>query len=217
MPSDPVGERGDPHQRTPGDEAGLSDRERNLVELHDALITRLLTLGARLNSVAGQAGNAAVARRIAETVNGVEAIADELRNAGAEARGDTQPDVADRLRLLVRDTGARLGCLPKITMDGPVETLDLSLGDELVAAAQEALRNVVQHAYAGTIEVRLVIADGTATLDVLDDGVGADEEPELKSGLGAALQVARARGGSCTLTPNNPLGTIFRWSVPLPR
>lgn len=189
-----------------------------LVELQESVLARLLALSARLDAVAGQEGNRTVRRRIAETVEGMEAIAAELRGSILELTSPASAGaIGVRLTGLVRDAGARLGCLPRVDVHGPVDdSVDDELAGELIAAAEEALRNVVQHSYAGSIEVSLTADDEAITLTVRDDGVGPNDESAAGTGLARQAAVAEARGGTCTVEPNRPLGTTFCWRVPRP-
>jgi signal transduction histidine kinase len=85
----------------------------------------------------------------------------------------------------------------------------------LTTVADEALTNLVRHAYAGTIDLSVVLADGALTLELIDDGVGPNEEPTGGLGLPDMQFRAEALGGSFTIEPNDPMGTAVRWSVPV--
>jgi len=53
-------------------------------------------------------------------------------------------------------------------------------------------------------------------LEVQDDGVGVPAElPAAGSGVRNVTTRAGALGGSATLAPAHPRGTVLRWSVPL--
>ena len=55
---------------------------------------------------------------------------------------------------------------------------------------------------------------GRVTLEVRDDGVGPNEEPTSGTGLAAMRASAEERGGEFVIEPNDPMGTLVRWSVP---
>jgi signal transduction histidine kinase len=130
-------------------------------------------------------------------------------------RGEDDPSsVSGRIRALTLDAGGRLGCTPRLVLDGPLDSLDAALGDDLVAVVGEALTNAVRHAYAGTLDVSVVAADGTVTAEVCDDGVGPDDEPTGGTGLAAMAASAERHGGEFLIEPNPPMGTLVRWSVP---
>ncbi|MCT7353879.1 histidine kinase, partial [Streptomyces sp. 15-116A] len=59
--------------------------------------------------------------------------------------------------------------------------------------------------------------DGTRLhLRVADNGRGIDPAVTRRSGLDNLRRRATELGGSFTLTPNDPTGTIVEWTVPLP-
>ncbi|MFL6137607.1 MAG: sensor histidine kinase [Frankiaceae bacterium] len=91
----------------------------------------------------------------------------------------------------------------------------------LYRAAQEALRNVLAHAAAGSVRVRAATAGDAATLDVEDDGVGFDPATARASvaeghlGLrGLADRVADA-GGRLRVDAAPGEGTRMHVEVPL--
>jgi signal transduction histidine kinase len=77
------------------------------------------------------------------------------------------------------------GTAATLETQGLVESLPEPVAALLYRATQEALRNVLTHAHAQSVTVRIAVSAGTATLDVTDDGVGFDP----------ALAAARAREG----------------------
>lgn len=184
--------------------------------LNEELSTRLAAVAARLDALMVRVADADVQRvigqaaaELAELTSGVRAIIVDLQ------RGDDDPtSVTGRIRALTLGVGQRLGCTPRITLDGPLDELDADLGDDLVAVADEALTNVVRHSYAGAVELAATLSDGRLTLQVRDDGVGPNEEPAGGTGLPSMRAKAEDRGGEFTVEPNEPLGTLLRWSVP---
>jgi signal transduction histidine kinase len=82
--------------------------------------------------------------------------------------------------------------------------------------AQEALRNVVKHANATHVEVRVQLDDGIARLTLEDDGCGFEgqiEEGHL--GLRLLADLAREAGGRLEVESASPKGT--RVCVEAPR
>jgi signal transduction histidine kinase len=88
-------------------------------------------------------------------------------------------------------------------------------GTHLLAVLQEALSNVARHAHATSVSVDVRAADWL-TLVVTDDGVGL---PGSRSAAGNGLRNLELRaatlGGTTTLTPAQPSGTVLCWEVPL--
>jgi PAS domain S-box-containing protein len=87
----------------------------------------------------------------------------------------------------------------------------------LYRIAQGALRNVVKHAHAGRVDVRLEAPRGKVVLEVEDDGIGFEPGPTLSEnpGLRSELERARGIGGSLEVVSAPGRGTRIRVSVPL--
>jgi signal transduction histidine kinase len=75
---------------------------------------------------------------------------------------------------------------------------------------------VLKQAHAGSVSVRLGVANGTATLEVADDGVGF--EPSLEGAEGFGLRGMRERverlGGTLRIDSSPGAGTRLRVDVP---
>ena len=82
--------------------------------------------------------------------------------------------------------------------------------------AQEALNNVLKHAHARHVAVRLDVSPERAVLEVADDGVGF--EPSLRNGGGFGLPGMRERaerlGGTLQVESAPGQGTRVRVEVP---
>jgi fructose-1,6-bisphosphatase/inositol monophosphatase family enzyme len=139
----------------------------------------------------------------------VDEICGLIRDAEPHGR------LRDHVTALVTEAGTKIGCRPRITVDGPVDDLAADLSESLIAVLTEALDNLLRHAYAGTIEVALSVAPDAVELTVCDDGVGPNDEPTSGTGLRDMAARAEALGGTFVIEPNQPLGTAVRWRVPL--
>lgn len=196
----------------------MTEDERAAIasRLHDELSGRLAAVAARLDALMVRVADADVQRVIGQLAaelndltGGVRAIIVELQ------RGDDDPaSVTGRIRGVVLAAGQSLGCTPRATLDGDLDRLDDALADDLVAVADEALANVVRHSYAGMFELTATATGGRVTLEVRDDGVGPNEEPTSGTGLTSMRARAEDRGGEFLIEPNDPMGTLLRWSVP---
>jgi signal transduction histidine kinase len=91
----------------------------------------------------------------------------------------------------------------------------------LYRAAQEALRNVLTHAHATSVTVKVSDRDHLAMLDVIDDGVGFDPgSAEAKAeaghlGLRALTDLFADAGGRLVVDAANGSGTRVHVEVPL--
>jgi signal transduction histidine kinase len=82
---------------------------------------------------------------------------------------------------------------------------------------QEALTNVVRHARATRVEVRIDASQERLDLIVEDDGIGLPPEGGRRSGMGLISMRERARtlGGLLTVEPGTGRGTRVRCQLPL--
>jgi PAS domain S-box-containing protein len=90
----------------------------------------------------------------------------------------------------------------------------------LFRAAQECLTNVVKHAHARRVRVRLTTARRAIRLVVADDGVGFDPaqvaaRPGSRLGLRATREMLAALGGQLEIDAAPGRGTTVRVTVPL--
>jgi two-component system, NarL family, sensor kinase len=92
---------------------------------------------------------------------------------------------------------------------------------ELYSAVREMLSNVVKHSAAQRVSIELRRERHGTAVTVTDDGVGIRPgrlEQRLTAGhIGVASHRLRieAAGGTLTLTPNTPHGTIASVTIPL--
>jgi signal transduction histidine kinase len=113
------------------------------------------------------------------------------------------------------------GTAATLETDGPVESLPESVAALLYRATQEAVRNVLTHAHAGSVTVRVAVDADTATLDVTDDGTGFDPavaEARARAGhfgLRALTDRVTAAGGSVQVRSTQGEGTHLEVRVPL--
>ncbi len=98
--------------------------------------------------------------------------------------------------------------------------------EALYRIAQEALHNIVKHARARQVTVRLAESDGISQLTIQDDGIGFDpgfaseappDRPGRRGGLGLAIMRERAEalGGSLRIAVVPNRGTSIEVTIPV--
>lgn len=195
------------------------DEERAWVarEVHDDALQRLALLRHECDRVAGIQPPLPEAQRRALT-----AIGRELDDLGVFLRG-----LAHRLHPALLDQGGLCAALtdlaseversggPKVRLLLPDQAprVDPAAALAIYRIAQEALRNVSQHA--GTAEAHLVLAavDDGCELEISDGGRGFDtEKPHEGPGLGLVAMRERASlaGGRLAITSKSGTGTVVR-------
>ena len=132
-------------------------------------------------------------------------------------RGADDPagDLPGRVARLAAHAGAQIGCTPRVSVNARSRGLDAAVADALADVLQEALANVVRHAWASSIDVSVGVSTSAVKLTVRDDGVGPNDEPTTGTGLRDMAARAAAFGGTFVVKPNKPRGTAITWSVPL--
>jgi signal transduction histidine kinase len=103
--------------------------------------------------------------------------------------------------------------------------LPLETKEALYRIAQEALNNVVKHAHASQVEIRLAVSpaerreedrEGAIALEIRDDGVGFDPQDEYPGHLGLQSMRERATrlGGTLEIESAPEHGTLLRVRIP---
>jgi signal transduction histidine kinase len=196
----------------------MEDRGRIARDLHDNVIQQLFATGLDLQSVAGSIHPAPAAERVADAVGKIDAAISQIRTA-IFALGNRKADERDTIRHriidVVNELGSGLAETPRLDFSGPVDLVVTGdLAHDVLAVAREALTNVVKHATATGVSLRLAAGDGMVSLVVTDNGIGVTS-PRRRSGLVNLETRAAARSGSCELA-SEPGRTVLRWSVPIP-
>jgi len=200
------------------DLAVIEDRERIARDLHDKVIQRLFATGMGLQGLTRTLDEIA-ATKVDQAVDELDAVIAEIRTSifDLEARPASRPNlsaaVLDLVDRVVRDSNVE----PTVVIEGPLhERVAPELGEDLLATTRELLTNVVRHANARRVEVRIDVTDDLL-LEVHDDGIGIslEREPQRGHGIANACARASARGGHATVTAHHEGGTIATWRVPL--
>ena len=124
------------------------------------------------------------------------------------------PALDDSMRAEVRIAGELMGRPPKLEIDGDLSDVPVGVADHARAALREALSNVVRHAGARTVLVRVRRSDSGLRLQVVDDGCGIPRDVSRR-GLRNLAERAVAAGGRCDVASSPDSGTTVTWEVPL--
>jgi signal transduction histidine kinase len=200
--------------------ATLEERQRLSRELHDSVTQALYGI-----SLYAEAG----ARALAE--GDVEPAANDLREIGEttqEALGEMrlllfelrppllqEHGLAAALRARLQAVEARSGLVTDFLSEAE-DRLAPDSEQELYRVAQEALNNVLKHAQAGRVSVRLGAANGRAILEIADDGVGFEQAFESNGGFGlrGIHEHVERLGGTLRIDTSPGAGTCVHVEVP---
>jgi two-component system NarL family sensor kinase len=143
---------------------------------------------------------------------------DETRHAIAGLR----PPVLDDLGLAASlESLARSTPLPNVQVDTVSTNLPEHVETAVYRIAQEALQNVMKHASATHVHLRLSVSTSAVLLEISDDGTGFDPAATAERagpagyGLPGMQQRAELLGGQLTADSSPGRGTVVRLRVPI--
>lgn len=196
--------------------AMLQDRERIARDLHDMVIQRLFAAGMNLQAVQGAAQPPMVAERIASTITELDDTIRELRAAIFRlGNHNERRSVSAQITELVHERVRHLGFEPMLRLTGDIDGLPDFIADQLVATVTEGLSNVARHARATAAVLHIERERNALSMTMADNGVGLPDEPKRSGGLSNMMWRAAELGGTCTVAPNEPVGTKLHWRVPI--
>jgi len=199
--------------------AALQERQRLARELHDSVSQALygISLGTHTAREALDSDPSEAIAPLEYVITLAEAGLAEMRALIFELRPESL--AAEGVITALTKQVAVLRARYKLTVDaqlGEEPALSLEGKQALYRIAQEALHNVVKHACARTVLLRLSRQDGDLILEVRDDGKGFDPTGSFPGHLGLhSIQERAARlGGACSIESTPAQGTYLRVRIP---
>ncbi|NUR41079.1 MAG: two-component sensor histidine kinase, partial [Streptomyces sp.] len=183
----------------------LLERTRIARELHDS-IGHALTVAVVQAGAARAAGDPAFTDRALDAIEetGRAALEDLERVLGVLRESDrpvsSRPTLTDADRLLesARASGAKVD----VDMTGPLDTVPGPVSREGYRILQEALTNVLRHAGAVPVRVRVAVDDGVLALEVRNPLTADIAGPGRGSGLRGIRERAALLGGRAHTGPD---------------
>ncbi|MGH3826063.1 MAG: GAF domain-containing sensor histidine kinase [Pseudonocardiaceae bacterium] len=197
-----------------------TERRRLAGEIHDGISQRIVSLSFHLSAAADAVGAdpAGAAEQIACAQELAAGALEETRHAISGLR----PPVLDDLGLAASlESLARSIPLHHVHVDAAAISLPEHTETAVYRIAQEALQNVMKHANAAHVQLRLSSAADAVLLEISDDGVGFDPAATttragpMGYGLPGMQQRAELLGGQLTADSAPGRGTVVRLRVPL--
>ena len=158
----------------------------------------------------------------------LKALGDHIRNTLAEIRKiifDLRPMALDDLGLMPTLRGLldvfreQFGLLTEISLTGQERRMEPHIEIGVFRVVQEALNNVVKHAQATTVRVRIEFTPADVTVIVEDDGKGFDlvneDKPAGHYGLMGMRERMQLLDGKLTIKSTPRQGTRVMITVPL--
>ena len=200
--------------------ARLEERERIAMDLHDGVIQSLYSVVLGLGAEQLHAGQ--TDRAIGKAIDGINRVIQEIRNNIFDLRLRDLGEGGLRGGIEVLAEELRINTLVQPHLDlAAVDSLercvDADAVTNLLYIAREATSNVIRHARANTVTIRLATTDDELVLTIHDNGRGFDPEAtesRLGNGLRNIRDRARAIGGTFSIASLPGQGTAVCVRVP---
>jgi signal transduction histidine kinase len=165
-----------------------AERARIARELHDSTAQTLAALALQLSAAARDCADPACAVRLEE----IKALATDALEEVRTLSHTVYPRVLDDLGLpaalgwLARRTREQRGLQVEVDADVSPESLSPVAAAALYRVAQESLLNAAKHAAPSSVRIALDVEEGSARLEIDDDGTGFDvaEAESRRPGMG---------------------------------
>jgi signal transduction histidine kinase len=173
--------------------ARRDERQRLARDLHDSIVQQVFSIGMQANAVGvlgtrGEPVPADSVRRFSDEVGALsKTVLADLRAMVHELRPASSPRLGldEALSALVRSTENRTGLRFRLLCGAELADLEPELAEDVYRIVAEAIHNVVKHAEATGVTIRLGVRDHTLTATVSDDGRGLPESGAAGAGTAA--------------------------------
>jgi signal transduction histidine kinase len=204
-------------------DAQEAERQRIARELHDETGQGLTAVGMGLRGLAGMVGRDST--QIQDTLKHLEKLVDhtlkEIQHIILDLRPSHLDDLglAAALRWYAGQVSERADLDVRVQVEGEPREIDMDVKMTLFRIAQEALTNVVKHAAAKVVFVKLDFGLDDVSITVEDDGCGFNVEwinlPTQETwGLIGMQERATLLGGKFMLDSEIDVGTRIKVVIP---
>jgi signal transduction histidine kinase len=210
-------------ERLKQEEALERERARIARDIHDQLgasLTQVALLGELVESdKADPVEVEAHARQISQTARDTTRVLDEIVWA-VNPSNDTLDGLLTYVSKYAQEylSVAGVRCRLDVPAQLPAVVLPPDVRHSLFLAFKEAVTNVIRHAQASAVWIRLKLAPGTYVLEIEDNGRGLAGRDETRASTRNGLRNMRQRledvGGRCEIGPAPEGGTVVRLIAP---
>ena len=200
----------------------ISDQERRRIgqDLHDGLcqhlagielMSQVLQQKLAPKSKAAAARAAEIAGHVREAISQTRSLARGLAPVTLESEG-----LPSALRELAANTEKLFGLQCHVECAEDEINLPSASVTHLYRIAQEAVSNALKHGKATSVSIRLESQSNQVRLIVVDNGQGFPQISPRTTGMGLRIMRYRAGmvGGSLSILPGRPAGTVVTCTVP---
>ena len=177
----------------------LRERERIGRDLHDGIIQSIYAAGLHLEQAAGEAHTTPdqTRQRIGVVMSELNRITGDIRSTIFDLRsGELEARDAEAIVLAVADElQAHTLVKLEVASEGLFRPrLEPEQAEHLRNVVTEAFSNILRHAHARSVAVRMACTQRRFTLEIRDDGIGfAPDAPEARGRRGQAQGLANIR------------------------
>jgi signal transduction histidine kinase len=196
------------------------ERARIAKDIHDDLGASL-TLIARLGQLARQEKSAERVEKMETTARQAVRSLDEIVWA-VNPRNDTLAHLIDYTGQYAADYlhAAGVHCLLDLPEEAPPREVPANVRHNLFLVVKEALQNIVKHARATRVSLRIQADPRGVRINIEDNGCGFAQAPGQDDALADGLRNMRQRmqeiGGSCLIQSQSGTGTQITFQAPWP-
>jgi len=200
--------------------ATSQERNRLAREMHDTLAHTLSGLSVQLETIKAywevdsSAARSILDKSLASAHSGLEETRRALKSLRASPLDDL--GLGGAISALAKDTAARANLTLDLSIAEKLPALSPDVEQAIYRVAQEAIINIVNHAQAKNIYVRLELNDDKVKLTVHDNGIGFNPEKNNKSahfGLTGIKERAQLIGGELVIQSQPGNGTTIQLTV----
>ncbi len=203
------------------DRQATADRLRIARELHDTLAHALVAINVRAGVTAhlgvgpdAEQALTEIKEVSAQALTDLRATLDVLRERDSPAPRDPALDLEGVPGLVERARAAGLDADAELALNG--KSIPSVVGQAGFRIVQESVTNVMRHAHASQVQVRVVTHGDVLLIEVTDDGRGAINGGHPGGhGLRGMAERAAAVGGDVTAGPHAQRGWKVSASLPL--
>ena len=207
-------------------EAQEKERKRISLELHDEMGQALTAIGISLKEVEEELPSdldPTTGEKLADIHSIVDKASEQIGNLSLDLRPSMLDDLGlvPTLRWFIYKTAKRTKLEVKFETTDIGKKLDSGIETILYRVSQEALNNIIKHADAKHVIVRLELKQESIALYIKDDGKGFDVEKALmdqlegRIGLLGMQERASIAGGNLSIQSRKGHGTVILAEIPL--
>ena len=202
-------------------EAVIEERSRLAREMHDTVIQGCTGVSALLEaaSMSAPEGSASpltefARQQLRSTINEAREAIWNLRNSGEEAA-----ELGNKLRAMAEHVAEEFKLPIEFNIEGEAFSLEAPVAHDLLMVSREAVYNAVLHGKPTQVSLKLIYAERSLSLEIIDNGTGFDPAAVAKRGgnhfglKGMRERIARS-GGKLELVTSPGEGTRITASMP---